>query len=93
MKRALMLAVFAAFASGAAIAQPEVLRANGCLGCHDVAQSKIGPPLRDVAAKYKGDKSRAGEVVAKMKEGKGHPKIVRPDAELKAAVEAALSVK
>ena len=33
------------------------------------------------------------DLVAKLKEGKGHPKVAKSDAEIKAAVDAALSVK
>ena len=54
---------------------------------------KIGPSMREIGAKYNGDKSKAPEIVAKMKEGKGHPKVAGSDAELRAAVEAAVSVK
>jgi len=80
----LMLALFA---NGAAFGQ------TACVNCHDAEKRKIGPPFREIGAKYKGDKSKAGEIVARMKEGKGHPKLAGSDAELKAAVEAALSTK
>jgi len=49
----------------------------------------VGPAFKDVAAKG----LKADDVVAKMKEGKGHPKLAKPDAELKKAVETALSTK
>lgn len=62
-----------------------------CMGCHDVDKKKVGPAFKDAAAKHKGDKGAAGAIVAKMKEGKGHPKVAGSDDELKAAVEAALS--
>lgn len=29
-----------------------------CLGCHALDQKKVGPSVRDLAAKYKGDDSR-----------------------------------
>lgn len=94
MKTLLIAAAAAAgLASGAVIAQSDVLKAQGCLGCHDMDKKKVGPAFKDVAAKYKGDKSKAGDIVTKMKDGKGHPKVSKPDADLKAAVEAALSAK
>ena len=94
MKTLLIVAAAAAgLASGAVIAQSDVLKAQGCLGCHDVDKKKVGPAFKDVAAKYKGDKSKVGDIVSKMKDGKGHPKVSKSDADLKAAVEAALSVK
>jgi cytochrome c len=86
-------AVAIGLASGAVIAQTDVLKAQGCLGCHDIEKKKVGPSFKDVGAKYKNDKSKAGDIVSKMKDGKGHPKISKSDADLKAAVEAALSVK
>lgn len=79
--------------AAAAYAQSDALRARGCLNCHDMDKTKVGPAFRAIGGKYKGDKSRAGEIVARMKEGKGHPKVAGSDAELRAAVEAALSVK
>ena len=89
------IAVSAGLASGAVLAQsgPDVLKAKGCLGCHDMEKKKVGPAYKDVAAKYKGDMSKAGELANKIKEGKGHPKIAASDAELKAAVETVLSTK
>jgi cytochrome c551/c552 len=83
-------ALAAAFVAPAAYAQADdPLKANGCLNCHDKDKKKVGPALKDVAARG----LKADDVVAKMKEGKGHPKQTKPDAELKKAVEAALSTK
>ena len=62
-----------------------------CMGCHDVDKKKVGPAFKDAAAKNKGNKDAAAAIVAKMKDGKGHPKVAGSDDELKAAVEAALS--
>lgn len=89
------LAAGAAIASGAVLAQsgPDVLKAKGCLGCHDYEKKKVGPAYKDVAAKYKGDKARAPDLVAKIRDGKGHPKSAASEAELKAAVETVLSTK
>jgi cytochrome c len=86
------LALAAAFATGPALGQ-EVLRARGCINCHDADKRKVGPSFRDIGAKYKGDKSKVSDIVARMKEGKGHPKVAGSDAELQAAVEAAVSAK
>ena len=88
-------AVGAGIASGAVLAQSgaDVLKAKGCLGCHDMEKKKVGPSFKDVAAKYKGDKSKAPALVTKIKEGKGHPKVGASDADLKAAVETVLSTK
>ncbi|MFZ2159008.1 MAG: c-type cytochrome [Bradyrhizobium sp.] len=61
-----------------------------CAGCHEMDKKKVGPSFKDSAAKYKGNKDAAAAVVAKMKEGKGHPKLAGSDDELKKAVETAL---
>ena len=64
----------------------DVVKAKGCMNCHEVDKKKVGPAFKDVAAKYKGDKNAEGSLVAKLKEGKGHAKVAASDAELKAAV-------
>ena len=71
-------------AAGAVLAQSgaDVVKAKGCLNCHAVDQKKVGPSFKDIAAK-KGD---AAALVAKLKDGKGHPKVAASDAELKAAI-------
>jgi len=93
-----MLVVFSAagvLAAGAGFAQSgaDVLKAKGCLNCHEMDKKKVGPAYKDVAAKYKDDKAAAGTLIAKLKDGKGHLKIDASDAELKAAVQYILSTK
>jgi cytochrome c len=96
MKAMLMVVAAAgALVAGAVNAQSgaDVAKAKGCMGCHDIAAKKVGPAFKDVAAKYKGDKNAEGNLIAKIKEGKAHPKVAASDAELKAAVGFALSAK
>jgi cytochrome c len=85
----------AALAAGPGFAQSgaDVLKAKGCLNCHEYDKKKVGPAYKDVAAKYKDDKKAEGMLVDKIKEGKGHPKVAASDAELKAAVQQVLSTK
>jgi cytochrome c len=92
MKLKWLGAIIAATA-GAAFAQSgaDVVKSKGCLNCHAVAEKKMGPSFKDVSAKYKGDKGAEGTITAKLKDGKGHPKVAASDAELKAAVGYALS--
>lgn len=87
------LAVAAALAAGAALAQsgPDVLKAKGCNNCHEPDKKKVGPSYKDIAAKDKDKK--AADIVAKLKEGKGHPKVSASDAELTAAVTHIQSMK
>ncbi len=96
MKRMLLiLAAVGAMAAGVGFAQTgaDVLKAKGCMNCHETDKKKVGPSLKDVAAKYKGNKGAEGELVAKLKEGKGHMKVDASDADLKAAVGQVLSTK
>lgn len=92
--RSILIAMAAAGALAGGVAQAQdALKAKGCLGCHDMDKKKVGPAFKDVAKKYKGNNEASGMVIAKMKDGKGHPKIAGSDAELKAAVDAALAAK
>jgi cytochrome c len=88
----LVFAAAAALAAGAAYAQSgaDVLKSKGCLNCHEADKKKVGPSFKDIAAKQKG---KQAELVAKLKEGKGHPKVAASDAELNAAVQAVLATK
>jgi len=78
---------------GAADAGADLAKAKGCLNCHAVAEKKVGPAYKDVAAKYKGNKDAAATLTAKLKDGKGHMKVAASDAELKTLVQWALSAK
>ena len=95
--KAAALVVAAAFtlAASAGYAQSgaEVLKAKGCLNCHEMDKKKVGPAYKDVAAKYRGNKSAESDLVAKIKEGKGHLKIEASEAELKTAVQHVLATK
>jgi len=80
-------------AANAADAGGDLAKAKGCLGCHAVAEKKVGPAYKDVAAKYKGNKDAEATLIAKLKDGKGHMKVAASDAELKTLVQWALSAK
>ena len=93
MKRVLLaVAAAALLAAGGAYAQsgPEVVKGK-CAGCHDADVKKVGPAQKDIAAKFKGNKGAPADLVAKLKEGKGHMKVAASDAELNAAVQHMLS--
>lgn len=96
MKAALLVLAAAgvlAASSGYAQSGPDVLKAKGCQNCHEMDKKKVGPSYKDLAAKYKDKKDAEGELVAKIKEGKGHPKVAASEAELKAAVRHMLATK
>ena len=83
-------------AAGTASAQSgaELAKSKNCLNCHDMEKKKVGPAFKDVAAKYKDNKDAEATIVAKLKEGKGHPtKVVASDAELKALAQYSLTGK
>lgn len=80
------------FAAGMVQAQ-DALKAKGCLNCHEADKKKVGPSLKDIAAKHKGNKDAEAALVSKLKEGKGHPKVAGTDDELKAAVKQTLSTQ
>ena len=89
--KALLLAVAAALVAAPALAQSgaDVLKSKGCLNCHEADKKKVGPSFKDIAKK----KGQEAAMIAKLKEGKGHPKIAASDAELKAAVDHVMATK
>ena len=68
----------------------EVLKSKGCLNCHDAEKKKVGPSMKDIAAKKAG---KADELVAKVKDAKGHPKVKATEDEIKTAVGEMLKTK
>jgi cytochrome b subunit of formate dehydrogenase len=55
---------------------------------------KVGPALKDVAAKYEDDPQAESKLMAVLKEGKGHPvKVDASEGELRAIVEQILAAK
>lgn len=42
---------------------------SGCLACHSIDKKVLGPAYKDVAAKYKGDKTAEAKMIAKVKAG------------------------
>jgi cytochrome c len=78
--------------TGAASAQSgaELFKKKGCGNCHAAAEKKVGPSLKDLATKYKGNEGAVASVSAKLKDGKGHPKVAGSNAEIKAMTNYAL---
>ena len=87
-----VLAAVGALGAGFGFAQSgaDVVKAKGCMNCHEVDKKKVGPSFKDIAAKRKGAEA---EMIAKLKDGKGHPKAAASDAEIKAAVQHVMSTK
>jgi cytochrome c len=80
------LALALSFGMGTAVAQDAkkgeaAAKANGCLGCHDVAKKKVGPALKEVAAKNKATSVDA--LAGKIKAAGPHSDIKLGDDDLK----------
>ena len=42
---------------------------SGCLACHSLDKKIVGPAYKEVATKYKGDKTAEARLIAKVKAG------------------------
>jgi cytochrome c len=55
----------------ASMADQALATAKNCLACHNIDRKVVGPAYKDVAAKYRGDKTAPARLVAKVMEGGG----------------------
>ncbi|MGB2832560.1 MAG: c-type cytochrome [Methylotenera sp.] len=55
--------------AGQASANQALAQKSGCLACHSVDKKVLGPSYKDVAAKYKGDKTAEAKMIEKVKKG------------------------
>jgi len=69
MKRALFALVASVAVTAPAFADQALATAKNCMACHAVDKKLVGPAFKDVAAKYKGDKSAADKLAAKVIKG------------------------
>ena len=84
-----------------AVAAQVLATKHACMTCHKVDAKLIGPGFKEVAAKYKGDKTAEAKLVSKVKQGGSgawgsipmppHPQV--PDADIKTVVQWVLSLK
>lgn len=75
-------------ADGAALAKTQ-----GCLKCHSLERQKVGPPFRDIAAKYRGDAEAARKLTAFLRLNPDHARAGAAEADLRALADYVLSVK
>ncbi len=87
-----MIASLGLAASGAAIAQEDLAKSNGCLNCHSIDAKKIGPSFKSVAAKFKGQADAQAKLVAQIKGAKGHPNVKASEADLNTLVKWVLAM-
>ncbi len=58
-----------AAATAPAFADQALATAKNCMACHAVDKKVVGPAYKDVAAKYKADKTAADKLAAKIMKG------------------------
>jgi cytochrome c len=69
MNKSVTLAAILAIAALPAIANEELAKKNACTACHAVDKKIVGPAFKEVAAKYRNDKTAEAKLVKKVKEG------------------------
>ncbi len=57
------------FTAGGASASLELAQKSACMACHAVDKKMVGPAYKDIAAKYKGDKTAEAKLFEKVKKG------------------------
>ncbi len=70
MKSRILLAALACTAIATpAFAQLDLAQKSGCTACHAIDKKLVGPGYKEVAAKYKGDKTAQAKLEEKVKKG------------------------
>jgi cytochrome c len=99
MKRAvLIMGVLLAFPVAAS---DELAKKHACFACHTVDKKMVGPSYKEVAAKYRDDKTAPAKLADKVKNGSQGvwgtvpmpPNTTVPDADVNALVKWILSQK
>ena len=93
--------VLLALASLPAVANEELAKKNACTACHAIDKKLVGPAYKDVANKYRGDKTAEAKLVEKVKKGgvgvwgqvPMPPNSTVSDADIKTLVKWVLSLK
>ena len=95
------IGALAAAAALPAAASEELAKKHNCLACHSVDKKVVGPSYKEVAAKYRSDKTAEAKLVDKVKKGgvgvwgqiPMPPNAAVPDADIQALVKWILSQK
>ena len=71
MKQLLTAIALTATAALPAMAQDAraLAQSKNCMACHAVDKKLVGPSYKDVAAKYKGDKTAEAKLIEKVQKG------------------------
>ena len=62
-------ALASAVSARAADPGEDLAKNSGCLACHTIDKKLVGPSYKDIANKYRGDKSAPANLAKKVKEG------------------------
>lgn len=62
-------AVLALSLAGAVQANEKLAQSSGCMTCHGTDKKVIGPSYKELAAKYRGNKTAEADLVKKVKGG------------------------
>jgi len=69
MKRLLIATLLSVCLVAPALASKELAQSKNCLACHAVDKKMVGPGLKDIAAKYAGNKAAPAMLATKIKAG------------------------
>jgi len=69
MKKLVLAMALTAAATAPAFADLALAQSKNCMACHAVDHKVVGPSYKDVAAKYKGDKTAVDKLAAKIIKG------------------------
>ena len=66
---AFVIGALLSFVGQPLLADEALARSKNCLACHSVDTKVVGPALKDIAARYKGDDGAVATLSAKVKNG------------------------
>jgi cytochrome c len=69
IRSAIVLGIIGAAAALPAQAQEALAQKHNCLACHALDKKVVGPSYKEVAAKYRGDKTAEAKLIEKVKKG------------------------
>ncbi|WP_019428914.1 c-type cytochrome [Limnohabitans sp. Rim47] len=69
MKKIVLALTLTAASAAPALADLALATSKNCMACHAVDKKLVGPSYKDVAAKYKADKTAADKLATKIIKG------------------------
>lgn len=69
MKRVLFVLATAVTVATPVLADEALAKAKNCLACHATDKKLVGPSYKEIAAKYKADKTAVDKLAAKIMKG------------------------